>query len=215
YSGDGGLAKDAQLNQPRGVFGDSSGNIYIADTFNHCIRKVDPAGYIGTIVNFTRTAGYSGDGGLASIANLNIPEIVFVDPSGNIFITEFGNHTIRKVNTSGYISTVAGNGTSGYSGDCGNPASAQLNNPSSVFVNSFGIFIADTLNYRIRKVSPPILPKVMTASVTGITATTANSGGNIVCDGGSPIIEKGVCWSTSSNPTTSNYNTQPQFYLFG
>jgi|GEM_PF-969054 len=152
YSGDGGPATSAQLSYPAGITFDSSGNMYIVDQGNNCIRKVDSAGNISTVAG-TGTAGYSGDGGPATSAQLSYPSGLTFDSSGNMYIADKSNNRIRKVDTSGNISTVAGTGTSGYSGDGGPATSAQLNYPSGLTFDSSGnMYIADRGNNRIRKV---------------------------------------------------------------
>jgi sugar lactone lactonase YvrE len=154
FSGDGGPATSAQLAFPGGVAVDAAGNLFIADTENDCIRKVAPAGIISTVAG-TGTAGFSGDGGPAAFAKLNVPVGVSVDAAGNLFIADTFNNRIRKVIPAGTISTAAGTGTSGFSGDDGPAASAQLAFPGSVVVDAAGnLFIADTFNNRIRKVTP-------------------------------------------------------------
>jgi uncharacterized protein (TIGR03437 family) len=196
YSGDGGAATKAQLNAPGGVTVDTAGNIYIADTSNNVVRKV---GANGNITNFAGngSAGSNGDGGAATSAQLNGPEDLAVDGSGNVFIADTLNNKVRKVAASGAISTfgssatlnlpfgvttdaagnvyvaefggnrvrkisadggtvttIAGNGTAGYSGDGGDPTAAMLNGPKGVAVDSVGnIYIADSANNRVRKVS--------------------------------------------------------------
>jgi sugar lactone lactonase YvrE len=153
YSGDGGPATAAQLNEPWGLAVDASGNLFVADLVNHCIRMVTPDGVISTMAGIGKP-GFSGDGTLAAFAQLTFPVGVAVDSSGNLFIADSGNHRIRKVNSAGIISTVAGNGIAGFSGD-GNPAtSAQLNGPTGVTVDSGGnLFIVDHRNNRIREVT--------------------------------------------------------------
>lgn len=152
-SGDGGAPTAAQLNAPQGVAVDSSGNLYIADTQNHKVRKIS-AGVISTFAG-SGTAGFSGDGGAATSATLNEPFAVAVDGPGNVYIAEFGNSRIRKVDTKGIITTVAGNGVSGYGGDGGAATNALLNGPQGVAVDSAGnIYIADTANNRVRQVTP-------------------------------------------------------------
>ena len=135
FSGDGGPATSAQLNLPLGVVEDSAGNTYIADSGNNRIRKIDSAGVITTIAG-NGTAGYSGDGGPATSAMLNFPYRVAVDSAGNVYIADTFNHSIRKVNTSGIITTVAGSGTRGYSGDAGPATSASLWSPRSAWLRS-------------------------------------------------------------------------------
>ena len=153
YSGDGGLATSAQLMQPEGIFVDASGNIFIADTGNSLIREVVAStGNIQTVAgSFTAGAGYSGDGGLATSAQLSDPYGVFVDGQGNIFIADTNNNVIREVIASSLtIQTVAGAGT-GCTGETdslgdGCPAtSALFSEPEAVYLDASGnIFIADT-----------------------------------------------------------------------
>src|SRR5437667_1779384 len=118
FSGDNGLALSAQLNYVHGVAADSAGNVFIADTNNNRIRKVTPAGFITTVAG-TGTWGSGGDGGPAVSSQLSGPRGVAVDQAGNLFIADTGNNEIRMVTAAGVISTVAGNGTAGFSGDGG------------------------------------------------------------------------------------------------
>jgi sugar lactone lactonase YvrE len=151
YSGDGGPATNASLNNPFGIALHSGGDIYISDLGNNVIRKVNSSGYISTIAG-NRTFGYSGDGGLAVDAQLNYPYGIAFDTVGNLYVVDNGNNVIRKIDTSGYISTVVGNGTSGYSGDGGLAINATINNPKGINFDSFGnMFLADSNNV-IRKV---------------------------------------------------------------
>jgi trimeric autotransporter adhesin len=168
YSGDGGLATSAKLNYPYGVAIDASGNIYIADTYNHRIRMVMlSAGIISTVAG-TGSYGYSGDGGLATSAKLYYPYFVAIDASGNIYIADTNNNRVRMVTLStGIISTVAGNGSSGYSGDGGLATSANLYSLRGVAFDASGnIYIADTYNLRMR----------MVTKSTGIISTVAGTG---------------------------------------
>ena len=151
YSGDNGPALSAELAYPYGVAVDAAGNLYIADTNNSRIRKVSN-GAISTVAG-NGTAGYSGDNGPATSAQLNYPTAVAVDAAGDLYIADTQNNRIRKV-SNGAIVTIAGNGTAGYSGDNGPAAAAQLNSPYGVALDSAGnLYIADRYNSRIRKVS--------------------------------------------------------------
>jgi trimeric autotransporter adhesin len=154
FRGDGGPATSAQLNYPSAVAVDAFGNLFIADTRNQRIRKVTPAGTIVTVAG-NGSAGFSGDGASALLARLNDPRAVAADSEGNLFIADSGNHRVRKVNLAGVISTVAGIGTSGFAGDNGPAAQAQLAFPTGVAVDSTSsVFIADSYNNRIRVVGP-------------------------------------------------------------
>ncbi len=151
FSGDGGPATNASVSQPTGIAVDATGTIYIADTGNQRIRKVS-GGTISTVAG-SGIAGYSGDGAPALNAGLTQPSGIAVDAAGNLYIADTGNNCIRKV-SGGTISTVAGNGNAGFSGDAGPAGTAMLNLPRSVIVDSTGsLYIADTHNHRIRKVS--------------------------------------------------------------
>ncbi len=174
YNGDG-PATSAQLNTPSGVTADIFGNVYIADQSNQRIRKVTAAtGVISTIAG-TGLGGYAGEGGPATAARLNSPVGLAVDASGNVFIADYYNQRIRKVSAAtGIISTVAGNGTAGYSGDGGAATTASLYYPTGVAVDGAGnIYIADRSNHRVRMVS------AATSIITTIAGTgTAGVGGD-------------------------------------
>jgi uncharacterized protein (TIGR03437 family) len=153
YSGDDGPATSASLFYPEGVAADASGNLFIADTNNHRIRKVSASGIITTFAG-NGTAGFSGDGGPATSAEMFEPIGVAMDASGNLFIVDDDDNRIRKVSASGIITTVAGNGTAGFSGDGGPATSASLSYPTGVAMDASGnLFIADYGNNRIREVS--------------------------------------------------------------
>ena len=160
YSGDGHAATAAQLNSPNGVAVDAEGDLFIADTGNNIVREVDPSGTITTIAgNFTLGSGDSGDGRNATAAQLYAPASVAVDAAGNIFISDAGNNVIRMVNPLGTISTFVGSHSlgPGYSGDSGPATAAQLYDPTGIAVDNAGnLFIADSANDVIRRVTPPL-----------------------------------------------------------
>ena len=150
FSGDGGPATSAQLKQPGGVAVDALGNLYIADTGNDRIRMVSSSGIITTVAGNAHN-GFSGDNVLATATSLNQPEGVAVDALGNFYIADTHNDRIRMVSSSGIITTVAGDGHTGFSGDGGPAILAQLKQPGGVAVDISGSFyIADTHNDRIR-----------------------------------------------------------------
>jgi len=142
YAGDGGAATSAELDTPSGVAFDSNGNLYISDWNAHVVRKVDTNGNISTFAG-TDASGYSGDGGAATSAKLSYPWGIEVDPSGNVYIGDYGNYLIRKVDTNGNISTFAGTGTSGYSGDGGAATSATFKNPENTLWYNNNLYIPD------------------------------------------------------------------------
>ncbi len=191
YSGDGGPATNASLYDPEGVLLDASGNLYIADSANMRIRKVDTNGIITTMAG-DGDNDYSGDGGPATNASLSYPQNLAFDRSGAMFIADYGNNAIRKVDTNGIITTVAGDGMYGYAGDGGAATNAWLANPSGVAVDSLSnLYIADLYNHRVREVGTNgIITTVAgdgTAGYSGDDGAATNAGLNkpseVVLDG--------------------------------
>lgn len=173
--GDGGPATSAQLNNPTSVAVDAAGNLFIADFRNNRIRKVTPVEIITTVAG-NGTSGFSGDNGPATSAQLNAPFSVAVDGAGNLFIAEYGNRRIRKVSSNGTITTVAGDGTSGFSGDGGPATSAQLYGRIGLAADSAGnLFLAETGTGRVRKIS-----------TSGIITTVAGNGSCCYSGDGGP-----------------------------
>ncbi len=153
FSGDGGPAVTAQLQNPNGLAIDASGSLFIADAANNRVRKVSTAGIVSTVAG-TGVAGFSGDGGSAANAQLSAPGGLAFDPSGNLLIADTGNNRVRKVTANGTITTLAGNGIPGFAGDAAAAASAQLSGPYGLSADGSGnVFIADTGNSRIRLVA--------------------------------------------------------------
>ena len=172
YSGDGGHATAAQLWNPNGVAVDSIGNVFIADTYNQRIRKVNTSGMISTIAGNGFGAGtsgigsYSGDGGAATAAELNLPNNIAIDNHGNVFIADQHNYRIRKINSAGIIRTIAGTDSAGYSGDSGPATLARLNSPYGLVTDRDGnVYFSDTYNERIREID-----------TDGIISTIAGNG---------------------------------------
>jgi hypothetical protein len=162
----------ASIGFPGGVAVDRSGNLYLS-SINNCVFKVDSNGVMSRVSGDSRP-GYSGDGGPATSAQLNNPGGLAIDSSGNLYIADTGNDRIRKVSVTGIITTVAGNGVSGYSGDGGPAGNAQLSQPSAVAADAAGnLYVADYSNSRIRKVSAT--GTITTAPATGSVATPATA----------------------------------------
>jgi hypothetical protein len=154
FSGDGGSATDAQLNQPQGVAVTADGGFLIADSSNQRVRRVSPGGTITTVAG-TGALGFSGDGGPATAADIGNPQGVAVTADGSFLIADSDNQRVRHVSPAGTITTVAGTGTEGFSGDGGPATAAELAFPSGVAVTAEGGFlITDFDNHRVRRVSP-------------------------------------------------------------
>lgn len=177
FSGDGGSASAAGLNLPQGVAVDGGGNLYIADTANNRVRRVDAATGIISTVAGNGQQGFAGDGALAVNAELKLPEGIAVDIYGNLWIADTGNSVIREVTAStGNITTVAGNGTPGFAGNGGPATSAELNLPAAIVVDAAGdLFIADTANNRVRRVDHAT-QIITTFAGTGSTGFTSYGG---------------------------------------
>jgi DNA-binding beta-propeller fold protein YncE len=154
YSGHRGPATRTELDAPAAVAVDQRGDLYIADTDNNVVREVTPNGKIFTVAG-TGKVGYVGDGGPATRAALDQPSGLAVDSQGNLYIADSGNNAVRRVSTSGVITTVAGTGTAGDSGDGGPATDAALNSPEGLAIDQAGdLLIADTFNNAVRLVEP-------------------------------------------------------------
>ncbi|THU34043.1 T9SS type B sorting domain-containing protein [Niastella caeni] len=205
FSGDGGPASQAKLYRPTAVAVDKDGNLYISDASNKVIRKVTKAGVISTIAGVPGRAGYSGDGGPATKALLTQPAGIAVDYSGNVYIADPSNSVIRKVNPAGIITTFAGTGTAGYSGDNGPATKAQfqIGSPQGLAVDPAGnVYASDYQNHAIRKIN-----------AKGIITTIAGTGApDYAGDGGPAILAKiwypiGIATDIAGNVfITDSYN---------
>lgn len=175
--GDHGQATDAVLATPSAAAYDAAGNLFIADTDHHRVRKVDTSGVINTVAG-TGTAGFSGDGGPASAAELAAPAAIVFDKRGNLLIGDAGNHRMRMVSPSGVITTIAGTGDDTTSGDGGPATDAALGSPVAFAVSRSGeLFVADAGQHRIRKIDRG-----------GVITTVAGGQGGFGGDGGPAVL---------------------------
>ena len=164
--GDGGPAAQAQLNIPQGLAVDSAGNVYIADTLNNRVRRVNADGTITTVAG-TGEAGYTGDGNPGRRAKLNFPTGLAIGFGDTLFIADTGNNVIRQLGADGAIHTVAGTGEAGYRGDAGSALDAVLHAPGGLAFDGEGnLYIADTLNQRVRRVD--VNGQIATVAGTGV-----------------------------------------------
>lgn len=176
--GDNGPATEAYLREPSAVFVTPSGDLYIADQGHSRIRKIDTAGIITTVAG----GGTNPDTTLATEVRLSGPTDIVVDETGTLYIADRGNHRIRKVDTAGIITTLAGTGERGFSGDGGPATQAQLSNPSGIHLDRAGnLYIADEQNRRVRKVD-----------TAGIITTVAGNGSFASFNDGTPATETGI-----------------------
>jgi len=174
FFGDNGPATSAQFAFPAGIAVDAAGNVYVSDTGNQRIRKITPDGVIRTIAG-NGDQGFGGDGGVATDAQFNSPYGVAVDSAGNVFVADYGNARVRKISPDGLISTFAGNGTYGFSGDGGPATAAALSGPTGVAVDTAGnLFITDYDASRVRKVTPD--GTIQTVAGNGTYGFNGNSG---------------------------------------
>ncbi len=166
FSGDRGPAAQAQLNTPQGLAVDSAGNVYIADTLNNRVRRVDADGTITTVAG-AGAAGYTGDGKPGPEAQLNLPTGLAIGFSDTLFISDTGNNVVRQVGLDGAIHTVAGTGEAGYRGDAGFALDSVLHAPGGIAFDSEGnLYIADTLNQRVRRID--VNEQIETVAGTGV-----------------------------------------------
>ena len=212
---DGVSASTAQLADPKGLALDASGNnLYIADFSNNAVRKVNTAITTPTIVTVAgqgpTISGFTGDGVQATATALTSPAGVWIDPTGNLFISDFGNERVRRVDPSGIIQTVAGNGTPGYSGDGGPAVKAQLYDNFGICVDTSGsLFIADRTNNVVRKVTPVLINKFTESA----TSTCQDSCVTFISNSIGTIDSK--TWSVSpSGPTISAPNSDTTSICF-
>src|SRR5262245_15431782 len=197
--GDGGQAINAELNEPRGLAIDAMGNVYIADSLNHRVRRVTPAGVISTIAG-TGVEGFGGDGGQATAARLNYPLGLAVDLAGSLYIADSGNHRVRKVDAqTGLIITIAGTGQTGFIGENDAATQARLSSPVALAFDAAGnLHIADRDNNRVRKIRPD-----------GVIVTVAG--------GGDPLEANGIPATQAriDQPSALAFDPAGNLYIWG
>ena len=230
YSGDGGLAVNAQLNEPNASVLDAVGNLYFTDEYNNVVRKVTVATGVITTIAGNGTAGYSGDNGPATSAELASPTGLAIDAAGNLYVCDTTNAVVREIATNRVITTIAGDGTAGYAGDGGPATSAEMYSPSAIVIDSAGdLFVADASYAVVRKIS--VNTGIITAfagnassrgySGDGGPAAAAalqspeglaiDSGGNLyIADSGNNVIRKvdaitGVITTVAGNASLPGY----------
>ena len=196
FSGDGGPAIAAWLDSPQGLALDTANNLYIADTHNHRIRRVSlGTGVISTVAG-TGAPGFSGDNGSATAAELNLPTAPAVDAANNLYFADTGNHRIRRMDArTGLISTVAGTGTQGFSGDNGPAVSAAIDSPTGLAVSAGSVYLADTHNHRIRAIG---LSSGVITTLAG-TGTQGFSGDSSVASAATLALPHGLTLDSSGN----------------
>ncbi len=197
YTGDSGPATSAELSSPTDVALDSAGNMYIADSLNIVVRKVDSSGTISTFAGSGECCGDTGDGGPATSAVMSSPTSVAVDSAGNVYIGDRGDNVVRKVNAAGIISTAVGTpGITGFAGDGGPATSALISAALGLAIDGSGnLYIADSGNCRIRKVD----------ASTGIISTVAGRGYTLVLGDGGPPTDASFCPAGVALDSAGNY----------
>ncbi len=194
YSGDGGPASTAELSFPKAVAFDSLGNLYVADSGNHRVRKVDPEGRITTVAG-SGVLGYSGDASAAVAARISVPLGVAADAAGNLYIADTLNERVRKVHPDGRITTVAGSGVQGFGGDGGPASAARLSFPAAVAADEAGnLYIADSGNHRVRRVDPD--GRITTVAGSGLQGFGGDGGPAVAARLNSP---RGVSTDAAGN----------------
>ena len=184
YDGEGGLRSDAQFSTPRGIAVDEAGRVLIADTGNHRVRRIELDGTVRTVAG-NGSPGFSGDGGLATAAQLNRPHHVTVDAEGSLYIADAGNFRVRRVSPDGVIGTMVGGSAPGSAGDGGPAAYASLTEPVGVALDPFGrLYVVDAPDHRVRRIDPD--GTIFTIAGTGEFGAAGDGGPGSAADVGFP-----------------------------
>jgi sugar lactone lactonase YvrE len=208
FAGDNGAANAAELDSPSGLAIDAAGNLYIADTHNHRVRKFTAATALITTIAGMGKAGYSGDGGPATAAQLDRPTALAIDPAGNLYFADTDNHRVRRIAAgTGVITTVAGDGIEGFSGDGGPATLSAIDSPSGLAIDADGnLFVADTHNGRIRRVD------AATGTITTFAGVSPSNGNtqSFTGDGGAAIaaglaLPRGLTLDAAGNLYVADY----------
>src|SRR5262249_8618124 len=198
YGGDRAAGVDAALNWPKDVAIDGQANLYIADTANHAIRKVSASGVITNVAG-TGAPGFAGDNAAGTSALLNEPSGLAIDDAGNLFVSDTNNFRVRKLSTTGVITTIAGNGSKGYSGDGGPATAAQLMNPTGLaFDRSGNLFVGDGESERM--ISRDGLITTVPGNGTGVGFTG---------EGGPAVTAQTGAWGLAFNASGKLYLSDP------
>src|SRR5215469_2368082 len=195
--GDGSAATAALIDSPGGLAADATGNLYLADTHNQRIRRIDAISGAITTVAGSGSQGYSGDSNSAMAAKLALPQGLTIDAQGNVYVADTANHRIRRIDAStGKITTIAGDGTQAFAGDGGDPIAASLNSPRSTSLSPSGaVTIADTGNQRIRQIAAD----ASLQTIAGLGATTPG----VLALSGPAVVSYGNAWLTATLNTAS------------
>ena len=208
FSGDGGAAEAAQLNGPMGLVADAAGNLYVADTGNQRVRRISTDGRIRTVIGTGQKGSASPGDPLAT--ELMTPRDLAIDAAGNLYISEFEGHRVRKLGVDGKVTTIAGTGVAGYRGDYGDARSAQLNRPAGLALDRSGaLYIVDTENRRLRKVIDGLIVPVTTLEWSdGMVAVAVDTAGTVFACDRPYFIRKltGQSWQVFAGTGVAAYN---------
>jgi sugar lactone lactonase YvrE len=211
YSGDGTLATQATIDSPTGLAADAAGNLYLADTHNHRIRRIDAATHIITTIAGNGALGSSGDNAAASAASLALPHCLTIDPNGNLYLADTANHRIRRIDaTTGIITTIAGTGTQGFSGDTGPATAATLDSPRAATLTASQLTLADTNNNRVRQLSPTATINTIAGLGNTLPGTLTLTGPTVIAYGTGQLTAILAITATGNITFLDTYRAQTQ-----